>query len=78
MSDKSWGDYGALGISILSSGLTLGSATAPIGIGIGYVDVIGGFNGFYNYLDSQQQIYNTSGGVIIPINGLPCYIQLKE
>ena len=64
LSDKSWGDYGALGISLLSSGLTLSGYTAPIGIGMGFIDLAGGFNGFYNYLDNQQQFYNITGGVM--------------
>jgi RHS repeat-associated protein len=78
VSDKSWGDYGALGISILSSGLTLSGYTAPIGIGIGFIDVAGGFNGFYNYLDTQQQFYNGTGGVMLPVNGIPTFIPLRR
>ncbi len=62
-SDKSWGDYGALGMTLLSSGLTLGTYTAPIGIGIGIADAFGAFDRFYNYLDIQQLSYNTTGGV---------------
>jgi RHS repeat-associated protein len=77
MSDKSWGDYGQLGISMLSTGLTLGSATAPIGIGIGVIDAFGGFNGFYNYLDNQQSFYNNTGGIMVPVNGIPSFIPLK-
>jgi hypothetical protein len=78
MSDKSWGDYGQLGISLLSTGLTLSGPTAPIGIGIGLFDLTGGFNGFYNYLDSQQQLYNNSGGVIVTFNGIPTFIPLRR
>jgi len=77
MSDKSWGDYGQLGISMLSTGLTFGSVTAPFGIGIGVVDAFGGFNGFYNYLDNQQNFYNNTGGIMVPINGIPSFIPLK-
>jgi len=77
ISDKSWGDYGQLGVSMLSTGLTLGSATAPIGIGIGLIDAFGGFNGFYNYLDNQQNFYNNTGGIMVPINGIPSFIPLK-
>ena len=78
MSDQSWGDYGQLGVSLLSSVLTLGVYTAPIGIGVGLIDVAGGFNGFYNYLDTQQQFYNSMGGVMVPANGIPYYIQLRK
>jgi hypothetical protein len=78
VSDRSWGDYGQLGVSSLSTGLTLSGATAPIGIGIGFIDVAGGFNGFYNYLDAQQQFYNNTGGLMIYVNGIPNYLQLKR
>jgi hypothetical protein len=78
ISDKSWGDYGQLGISFLSTGLTLSAPTAPIGIGLGVIDVAGGFNSFYNYLDNQQQFYNNTGGVIVPFNGVPTFIQLRK
>ena len=63
---------------MLSSGLTLSGVTAPIGIGIGFIDVMGGFNGLYEGLDANQQLYNTTGGVIFPINGIPTYIQFKK
>jgi hypothetical protein len=75
--NKTWGAYGQLGISYISSGLTLFEITAPVGIVIGTVDTFGGFNGFYNYLDNQQQLYNTTGYFMMPINGIPSYIKLK-
>jgi RHS repeat-associated protein len=78
VSDKSWGDFGQLGVSLLSSGLTLSGYTAPIGIGIGFIDVAGGFNGFYNYLDTQQQFYNSTGGVMLPVNNIPYFIPLRK
>ena len=78
VSDKSWGDYGQLGVSLLSSGLTLSGYTAPIGIGIGFIDVAGGFNGFYNYLDTEQQFYKGTGGVMLPVNGIPTFIPLRK
>ena len=77
MSDQSWGDYGQLGVSFLSTGLTLGGTTAPIGIGLGAVDAFGGLNGFYNYLDAQQNFYNNTGGILVPVNGFPAFIRLK-
>ncbi|NOX47603.1 MAG: hypothetical protein GXO89_11570 [Chlorobi bacterium] len=77
MSDQSWGDYGQLGVSLLSTGLTLSGPTAPIGIGLGAVDAFGGLNGFYNYLDAQQNFYNNTGGILVPINGFPSFIPLK-
>ena len=78
VSDKSWGDYGQLGISLLSSGLTLSGYTAPIGIGIGLIDVAGGFIGFYNYLDTQQQFYNSTGGVMLPVNNVSTFISIRR
>ena len=79
LSDKSWGDYGQLSISLLSAGLTLGGPTSPIGIGIGVMDLAGGFNGFYNYLDANQQFYNNTGLIMVPNNmGLPVYIKLRK
>jgi hypothetical protein len=79
LSDKSWGDYGQLSISLLSAGLTLGGPTTPIGIGIGVMDLAGGFNGFYNYLDANQQFYNNTGLIMVPNNmGLPVYIKLRK
>lgn len=79
MSDQSWGDYGRLGVSLLSASLTLGSVTAPVGIGMGLIDMGGGFDRFYNYLDNQQQLYNTSGGVMVPLGstGTPVFVPLK-
>jgi RHS repeat-associated protein len=78
VSDKSWGDYGQLGVSLLSSGLTLSGMTAPIGIGIGVIDLFHGFDGFYNSLDYNQQTYKTTGGVFLPMNGIPYYFQLRR
>ena len=79
LSDKSWGNYGQLGISLLSAGLTLGGPTTPIGIGIGVMDLAGGFNGFYNYLDANQQFYNNTGLIMVTNNiGLPVCIKLRK
>ena len=74
-----WGNYGQLGIGYLSAGLTMGGTTAPVGIGIGLVDMVGGFNGFYNYLDNQQHMYNTSGGLMLPgPTGLPVFTPITK
>lgn len=78
LSDKSWGDYGQIGISLLSAGLTFGGPTTPIGIGIGFIDVAGGFNGFYNWLDNQQQLYKNTGGVIVSVNGIHTFIPFQK
>jgi|GEM_PF-4223160 len=61
VSDNSWGDYGQLGVSLLSSSLTLFPVTSPVGIEISVIDLAGGFNGFYNYLDTKQQLYYSTG-----------------
>ena len=76
--NKTWGVYGQLGVSLLSSGLTLNGVTAPVGIVIGGIDAFGGFNGFYNYLDNQQQLYDSTGGLLLPVNGIPYYLQLNR
>jgi len=79
VSDKSWGDYGQLGISFLSSGLTVCPATTPVGIGIGVIDLAGGFNGFYQGLDLNQQLYNSTGFIYFPgYNGIPSLVKLKQ
>ncbi len=41
------------------------------------LDALGGLNGFYNYLDAQQNLYNNTGGILVPINGFPSFIPLK-
>ncbi len=78
ISDYSWGDYGQLGVSFLSSGLTISPYTAPFGIAIGVVDMFDGFNGFYNYLDNQEQFYNSTGGLILQINQYPVFIPITR
>jgi hypothetical protein len=78
LSDKSWGDYGQLGMSFLSSGLTCFPATTPVGIVLGVIDITGGFNGFYNYLDENQHLYNSTGLIMIPgTMGIPTFLNLK-
>ena len=58
--------------------LTSYGPTAPIGLGASWVDLAGGFDGFYNHLNQQEQLYNSTGGVILPINYIPTFIQLKK
>ncbi len=62
------GSYGKMGIGLLSAGLTYTPEpiTTTIGIGIGLVDVFGGFNGFYNWLDDQQMLYENFGVLMLP------------
>jgi RHS repeat-associated protein len=74
ISDYSWGSYGQLGVSILSSALTLSHKTAPFGIAISAVDLFGGFNGFYSYLDEQQNFYDSYGWLILPLYPYPVII----
>ncbi len=78
VSNQSWGDYGQLGVSFLSSGLTISPYTAPFGIAIGAVDMFGGLNGFYNYLDNQEKFYNSTGGLILQINQYPVFIPITR
>ena len=67
-SDMSWGDYGRFGVSSASSALTLTPEpiTTVIGLGLGFSDAGGGFNGFYNFLDASQTLYNSTGRMYIP------------
>src|SRR5699024_11034110 len=77
-SNKNWGDYGQLGIAFSSSTLTLFGATAPIGIGVGIIDLSGGFDGFYNHLNQQEKFYQSTGGVMVPTTRIPTFIRLKK
>jgi hypothetical protein len=77
ISDKSWGDYGQLGVSFISSALTIHPYTAPIGIVIGGIDLFEGFDGFYNYLDTQQQLYENTGGIMIYTNQFPVFLPIS-
>src|SRR5699024_471064 len=77
-SNKNWGNYGELGLGLTSSTLTLFGATAPIGIGIGIIDLSGGFDSFYNHLNQQEKFYQSTGGVMVPTTGIPTFIQLKK
>jgi hypothetical protein len=63
--NKTWVSYFKLGIGILSSGLTYTPEpiTTVIGIYIGVTDLMGGLNGFYNFLDKQEQRYSGTGGL---------------
>lgn len=72
------GQGGKLGVSLTSAGLSVFAYTAPIGLTIGFIDIAGGFNGFYNYLDNQHEFYKTTGGVMLPINGIPNYLRFKR
>jgi hypothetical protein len=67
-SNGSWGSYGKMGIGVLSAGLTYTPEpiTTALGIGISLIDVSGGFNGFYNWLDDQQMLYENYGVLMLP------------
>ncbi|MCK9401027.1 MAG: hypothetical protein M0Q51_13685 [Bacteroidales bacterium] len=79
ISDKSWGDYGQLGVSLISASLTCFPATTPVGIGLGVIDAAGGLSDFYKYLDSNQQLYNNSGLILVPnYLGIPILLNLKR
>jgi len=79
LSDKQhWSDYGRLGVSLTSATLTCFPATTGVGIGLGVADAAGGLNGFYNYLDANQQLYNSTGSIMIPgFMGIPTLLNLK-
>ena len=67
-----------LGLGLTSSTLILFGATAPIGIGIGIIDLSGGFDGFYNHLNQQEKFYQSTGGIMVPTTGIPTFIRLKK
>ena len=77
-SNKNWGDYGELGLGLTSSTLGLFRVTAPIGIGVGIIDLSGGFDGFYNHLNQQEKLYQSTGGIMVPTTGIPTFIRLKK
>ena len=67
-SNKTWGDYGRLGVSGLSASLSAlpEPVTTVFGLSIGYTDAAGGFDDFYNFLDVNQSFYNSTGRIYIP------------
>ena len=79
VSNHRWGDYGRLGISLTSTLLTVYTPTAPIGLTIGFIEALGGFNGVYNYLNANNDLYDKTGGLMVPgpATGIPSYYQLK-
>jgi len=77
-SNKQWGDKAKLGVSYTATTLTLFGKTAPIGIGIGIVDFSGGFDGFYNHLNQQEKLYQSTGGIMVPTSGVPIFINFKN
>ncbi len=68
--NKTWGSYGKFGVGLLSAGLTYfpEPITTGIGMGIGAIDLFGGFNGFYQTLDINQNLYNSAGLLMLPSN----------
>ena len=76
--DKQWGDKAKLGVSYTATTLSLFGKTVPIGIGIGIIDFSGGFDGFYNHLNQQEKLYQSTGRIVIPTNGIPVFIQFKN
>lgn len=78
--NPTWGNYGRLGVNGLSIGVSVafpGPGTL-VGLGISTVDYAGGFDGFYNYLDGNQQLYNSTGTIMVPsAMGVPLFLKLK-
>jgi RHS repeat-associated protein len=80
--DQTWGNAAKIGVNGLAFGLTFGGPySAWAGFGISALDAFGAFNGFYNYLNFNQELYNSSGIVITPSLGfyspIPRIIKLK-
>jgi len=66
--NKTWGNLGRMSIDIASGGLGYvwpGWGTL-IGVGIGVANNMGAFDDFYDFLDADQKLYESTGNVIIP------------
>lgn len=71
-------DKTQLTVGITSSILSTVPFTTYVGVGIGLIDVAGGFNGWYNAWNNAETLYETTGGTILPIpspvTGMPIII----
>jgi len=78
--DPTWGNYGRLGVSVFEGVISIsfpGFGTLA-GLSVTAIGAAGGLNGFYNYLNANQQLYNNTGLICIPGNtGVPMLINLK-
>jgi hypothetical protein len=73
--NPTWGNYGRLTVSSISIGASVlfpGPGTIA-GLGITALDATGNLNGFYNYLDFNQQLYNENNSLYIPFRIFPVY-----
>jgi len=65
--DRTWGNAARVGVSGLALGLSLGGPyTAWAGFGISALDTFGAFDGFYDNLNFNQELYNSSGYIVTP------------
>jgi len=79
--DQSWGNAARIGVNGLAFGLSFGGPyTAGFGFGLSVADSFGAFIGFYDYLNFNQELYDTSGLLYIPSLGIsspfPWFIKL--
>jgi hypothetical protein len=63
-----WGNAGRIGVDGFSIGISVawpGPGTA-IGFGAAAVNATGGMEVFYNFLDANQSLYNSTGNIMVP------------
>jgi RHS repeat-associated protein len=63
-----WGNAGRLGVDAFSIVINFafpGPGTA-IGFGAAFLNATGVLDGFYNFLDNNQSLYNSTGHIIVP------------
>lgn len=70
--NPTWGNAGRVGVDAAAIGISYawpGPRTA-LGVGAATLNATGGLNGFYNFLDANQALYNSTGYIIDPFNPL--------
>ncbi|MBN1924599.1 MAG: hypothetical protein JW798_02080 [Prolixibacteraceae bacterium] len=64
--NPTWGNKTELGIGLTSATLSAIPQTTYLGIGIGLIDVAGGFNGLYYFMDMNEILYKQHNMLLIP------------
>jgi len=68
-----WGNAGRVGVDAFAIGISVawpGPGTA-IGFGTAAVNATGGMDDFYNLLDANQSLYNSTGYIVLPFISTP-------
>jgi len=63
-----WGNAGRIGVDGFSIGISVAWPVpgTAIGFGTAAVNATGGMEGFYNFLDANQSLYNSTGNIMVP------------